>query len=303
VSRSRLRPAMRGTALALVAPVVLAGFLVAFLVAWSHTTSALLERPVTVKRALSTTAALFGDRVEAEVDVYTDDRTVDPGSVRVRTDFTPYRAVTTRVDRTSHAGLSLLRTRIVLTCLTQACLPPRTGGRVLHFAPLAVSYRASAKSASVEVPWGPLQVLSRLPADPAANVGVVDTAPALDPSFPRSPALLRGALIGAAALLGLAGAALVVTGLWPSNLPGRRRRPISPLEQSLLEVETAAQREDEPRRRHALDQLATRLAELPSPSLEARTRSLAWGPDTPEPQAITHLTDEVRASVNGGSRR
>lgn len=289
--------------LAAIAALVLAGLLAVFLSSTSRHGAALLERPVTVKRALSTTAALFGDRVEAEVDVYTDDRAVDPGSVQVHSDFAPYRALTTQVDRSRQSGLSLLRTRIVLSCLTRECLPSRTGGRVVRFAPLTVTYLQRGTSRALEVPWGPLQVVSRLPDDATANVGVIDTAPPLDSGFDHSPGLVRGILLGTAAVLGLAGAALVVTGVWPSPFAARRRRPLSPLEQSLLEVETAAQADDATQRRRALDGLATRLGELPSPSLEARTRSLAWGAANPEPQTIARLTDDVRASVNGGSRR
>ena len=108
------KPAVRIVALAAVAVAALAGFLAVFLVSTRQTPSVLLERPVTIKRTLSTTAALFGDRIEAEVDVYSDDRTVEPGSVRVHTSFTPYRAADTRVDRERRDGVSLLQTRIVL---------------------------------------------------------------------------------------------------------------------------------------------------------------------------------------------
>ena len=307
MSGSRLRrldrPAVRWAALAMVAALVLAGLLAVFLPSTPQHDAALLERPVTVKRALSTTAALFGDRVDAEVDVYTDDRVVDPASVRVRTGFAPYRAIAKRVERSGQDGLSLLRTRVTLDCLTRECLPPRRAGRAVRFAPLTVTYTQGGRQRSLEVPWGPLQVLSRLPDDATANVGVIDTAPPLDPGLGLSPGLVRGILFGAVAVLGLSGAALVVTGLWPSPFAARRRRPVTPLEQSLLDVEAAAAIDDETRRRRALDELATRLGELPSPSLEARTRSLAWGEARPEPQTIAHLTDDVRASVNGGVRR
>jgi hypothetical protein len=133
---------------------------------------------------------------------------------------------------------------------------------------------------------------------------VIDTAPPLDPGFALSPALLGTVLILTAAVLGLAGAALLVTGLWPPSFYSLQRwRRLSPLERSLLQVETAAQSSDETVRRHALDELATRLAELPSPSLEARTRSVAWGASTPAPETLTLIARQVRTSLNGGSHR
>ena len=283
---------------------MLAGFLTAFLRSDTRATPRLRERPITINRTLSATAVLFGDRLDAEIDVYTDDNSIEPGSVRVRPDFRPYRAVSTKVDRTSRNGVSLLRLRTSLVCLTKACIPPREGGRVIRFRPFTVTYRAGGQDAGGQVPWGPIQELSRLPVDSTARVGVVDTPPPLDPGFARSPTLLRTALIVAAAVLGVAGALLVVTAIWPPSFSSRyRRRRLSPLEQSLREVEAAARLGDEAQRRRALDQLATHLAELPSPSLEARTRSLAWGAPMPDPEGLTLLTEQVRTSLNGGARR
>ena len=96
----------------------------------------------------------------------------------------------------------------------------------------------------------------------------------------------------------------MVGGLWPPLFsPFRRTRPLSPLETSLLEVETAARVGDETSRRRVLEQLAMHLAEVPSPVLEARTRTLAWAESTPEPEALTLLAQQVRTSLNGAVRR
>jgi hypothetical protein len=297
-------PAARIAAITVVACALLAGFLIALLRSDAQTRPVLFVKPITVTRELSTTAALFGDRIEAEVDVYTDDRRIAPGSVRVRPDFRPYKAVTTRIDRESRDSVSLLRSRITLTCLTQVCVPPLTGGVALHFRPFTVFYRLGGQTKSGQVAWQPIQILSRLPLDPAARIGVADTAPPLEAGFPRSPTLLRMVLLLAATILALAGSALVVTSLWRTSFYARyRSRRRSPLERVLHEVEAAAQLGDETQRRSALDQLATRLAELPSPSFEARTRSLAWGAAKPEPEMLTLLAEQVRTSLNGGSRR
>lgn len=298
------RPATRAAAIAIVLCAVVAGFLAAFLVSRPHPEPALLDPPITIKQALSTSATLFGDSIEAEVDVYTDDGTIDPRSVRVSTDFTPYRAVATRVDRARLGHVSLLRSRIVLACLTKACVPPRAASGLLNFRPLRVTYRTGTGDASIDVPWTQIQLSSRLPRDPAALLGTIDTPPPLDPGFAVSPALLRTVLLLGAALLALVGAALVVTGVWPPSFYALHRwHRLSPLERSLLQVEAAAHSGDETVRRHVLDELANRLAEVPSPSLEARTRSLAWGASTPEPEALSLVAKQVRTSLNGGSRR
>jgi hypothetical protein len=294
-------PAARLLVIGLVLGTALAAVLAAVLVNRPSFSPSLLGDPITVNRALSTTAALFGDPVEAEIDVYTDDGKVPAGSVRVRTDFKPYRIVATKVDRVSQGGVSLLRTRISLQCLTRVCLPAPSGGRVVRFPPFALSYREGGREARVLVPWPPVQLSSRLPPDTSARVGIIDNPPPLEPGFARSPKTLRTLLLLAAAMLGVAGAALVVTALWPPPFWSQRRwRRLSPIERSLVQVEAAARNGDEGVRRRTLDQLATRLSEVPSPSLEVRTRALAWGQSPPVPEALTLLTEQVRTALNGG---
>ena len=239
-------PATRLVAIAVVLCAVIAGFLAAFLVSRPSAEPALLDKPITIKRALSTTAALFGDRIDAEVDVYVDDRTDrSRRSVRVRTEFRPYRAVTTRVDRASHGDVSLLRSRIVLTCLTKACVPPRTARppppvRTAH-GDLPDGTAGHEHRGSL----GPDPALFPASARPDGAASGWATPHRRSTRDSRvSPALLRTLLILAAAILGLGGAALVVTGLWPRSFYSlQRRRRLSPLERSLLQVETAAQSE------------------------------------------------------------
>ena len=131
----------------------------------------------------------------------------------------------------------------------------------------------------------------------------MDTAPTLEPGFDRSPETVRALFLVGAVVLGLAGAALVLTTLWPSSYAAQRRlRRLSPLERSLLRVEAAAARDDEATRRRTLDDLATRLGGVPAPALERRTRALAWGQSPPEPEALVLLAEQVRAALNGGVR-
>jgi hypothetical protein len=298
------KPAARLLVIGLVLGAAVAAVLVAVILHRPSSSPEMLENPVTVKRVLSTTAALFGDPVEAEIDVYTNDRRVPPGSVDVRTDFRPYRVVTTKVERVSQGDVSLLRTRISLQCLARRCLPPQQGGeRLVQFRPGAVRYRQDGRAMLALVPWRPLQLSSRLPLDSAPSLGIIDAPPPLEPRFAHSPEKLRALLLLAAAILGLAGAALVVTALWPRSFWSQRRlRRLSPLERSLLEVEAAARSDDESVRRRTLDQLATRLGEVPSQSLEAQTRALAWGQSPPAPEALTLLAEHVRTALNGGVR-
>lgn len=295
-------PVARLLAIGLIAGALIAGALVVFRADRPLSTTRLLDGPITVKRALSTSVTLFGDPVEAEIDVYTSDRSIAPRSVSVAPSFGPYRITATRITREHEGEISLLRTRITLECLTRTCLPPRGGVRVVRFRPFAVTYRRGARESRVLVPSEPLQVSSRLPRGAAARVGLMDTPPALEPGFDRSPERVRALLLVVAVVLGLAGAALVLTTLWPPSYAGQRRlRRLSPLERSLLRVEAAA-RDDEATRRRTLDDLATRLGGVPAPVLERRTRALAWGQSPPEPEALVLLAEDVRAALNGGVR-
>jgi hypothetical protein len=268
-----------------------------------NSSTRLLDEPVTVKRSLSTSAALFGDPVRAEVTVYSDNSRVGGRSVRVSTAFAPYRVAATRVEREQQGGVTLLRTRISLECLTLTCLPPPGRSRVIRFPPVTVTYRSEGRDQKILVPWQALQVSSRLPAATKTSVGIVDSAPQLDPQLERSPTALRVSFLVIAVILALGGTALVVTALWPSTyLTRRRERRLSPLERSLQHVEAAAEGDDEAARRKTLDDLAVHLAEIPSPALAVRTRALAWGQSPPDSEAVTSLTEHVRATLNGGGR-
>ena len=184
-------PAARVLAIVLILGAATAAILGAVVLDRPSSTTHPLDEPLTVKRALSTSAALFGDPIGAEIDVYTNDRSIAARSVRVSTDFKPYRVAATTVERVGHGGVSLLRTRISLECLARACLPPRGGKAAVHFPPFAVTYRHRGRDARVVVPWEPLQLSSRLPAEATTSVGIIDTAPPLDPRFERSPETLR----------------------------------------------------------------------------------------------------------------
>jgi hypothetical protein len=293
-------PAARLLALALLLAAALASLALALLPSSRGPGPRLLREPITVAQSLSPTTALFGDRLEAEIDVYTDDERIDPASVRVRSDFRPYEAVATDVGRSRRGTASLVRTRVSLSCLSPACLASRQGGRLLRFGPTTVSYRQGASELSLRRGWAPVRVYSRLGEGPQ----LVDAPPSLDPRFRVSPTMLRLALAALTAALALAGVVLVVSGLWPSFPYSQRRwRRLSPLEQALAQLDAAARIDDEDTRRRVLDQLATELGERELPLLERRSRALAWGEQAPEPEALDRLGEQVRSSVNGGVRR
>jgi hypothetical protein len=268
----------------------------------SSATPRLQQAPVTVKRGLSTGSALFGDTVEAEIDVVSDDRRVPPDSVRLETDFRPLTVVGTTVERERRGAATLLRTVVVLRCATVACLPPRDG-RPVRFAAATVRYRLDGRARAVAVPWRGLVVHSRLSGDPAAAEGITDAPPALSTGFARSPTVVVAVLVLLAIALGLVGALLVVQGLWPRFFYSLGWwRTLSPLSQSLLQVEAAASIDDEAVRRGALDRLATQLEAAQAPELGGEARRLAWGPTAPGPAELTGFVGRVRAGARKAGR-
>ena len=282
--------------------IVLVAFLALLAVALlpsSQPAPELLHTPITVARSLSPTAALFGDQIEAEIVVYTDDRRIDPASVRVDTDFRPYEVVATKRDGSGRGNVSLLRTRITLSCLSPACLAPREGSRVFQFRPLGVSYRQGEQGHTLQGPWDPVRVHSRLGQSPQ----LVDAPPDLENHVRVPPRVAQLVLALIAAALALLGATLVVTGLWPRFPYSLRRwRRLTPLEQALAQLDAAAGIDDEGARRRVLDQLATRLNEHDLAALEHHSRALAWRQAAPEPEELDLLGEHVRVSLNGSVR-
>jgi hypothetical protein len=293
---SGARPAVLALVLA-----AAAALLLAFITGRGNGTAPVLRTgPISIATTLSPASSQFGDRVEAEVDVYTDGRRVEPGSVKVTASFTPYGAVETRMSRSRRGDISLLRTRYELQCLTRACLPPEGAARAFRLPAATVSYTRDGRPTTTPVAWPELQVSSRVPAGSATPTALADAPPDVDPGFARPPRLVQALLLLAALVLGAAGTALVVSALWPASALARwRRGSPTPLEQSLARVENAARSDDEGERRRTLDDLATKLARVPAPPLETRARTLAWGAAPPAGEELTELAQHVRTALNG----
>ena len=275
-----------------------------------------LGRSVATSRSLTPTAHLFGDFVEARVDVIVDRTQLDPDRVSTTLDFLPYRIQNgVRRSRDDFSHFTRLRWEATLRCITVACVPSRLGSvlgaqegrgerRTYRFKPARVSYDdpATGKVRRLRsVFWPPLDAISRLSPDeqdvPAfADLGPggefrATLAPVAEPSY-RVPAWLLGGGLLAAALALLA---------FPATLVARevrRRRPepqdaprLSALERALQRVEHVRDHGDEEAQREALEGLAF---ELDGDGRAARVRALAWRPRPPAAAETTALVAELR---------
>ncbi len=294
------RPAARLLAIGAVLAVTLAIVVLVLRPAGAAPAPELRHSPITVTQAVTPTTALFGDRLEAVVDVYTAAPAVAAPSVRVATDFRPYTVVDTRVDRSSRRSVTLTRTVVSLQCLTTACLPLRRQPRTFHFAPTTVRYSRRGQDRTLTEPWSPVRVSSHLE---SAHARLAEVPPELTTETRLPPDALRLGLVAIAIACAAAGVWLVLTGLWPHVFSSRRRwRRLSELDRALAQLDAATAIDDEGLRRRVLEQLATRLGEADRASLERRTRTLAWSAHEPREEDLAALGAQVRADLIGGNR-
>ena len=177
---------------------------------------------------------LFGDTIEASVDVLLDRAKVDPASVRVSTEFLPWEIVGPQVRVRSDAGSNTyLQTTFTLRCTGSPCLPVndvqrarvRRSARLVRAAAVgaapgarAVDSRSTARSSSST--RGSRRRISTDRRRRAPSRG----APISSRSRPRRtgsrPRVLLVVLLVLAAVLVAAGAALAFVAI-----PRRRTSP------------------------------------------------------------------------------
>jgi hypothetical protein len=270
-------------------------------------------KSLATQRALTPTAHLFADPVEARLDVIVDRERLDPDRVRLRVDFLPYRMVDgLRRSRDDYPRFTRLRFEATLRCLTVACIPQRLGSilgdqegrgerRTFRFDPARVLYDdpATGRTRNLRrVWWPPLDSISRLATvnpelrflAPGAELEAT-LAPVREPDSTVPPWLLAAALLAAAA------AALSLPAVRVARWHRARRpqqepvSPLSALERALLQVERA--RDDEARR-DALEALALELDGDGGAPHARDARRLAWSPERPEPDEAARLLAAVR---------
>jgi hypothetical protein len=275
-------------------------------------------RALALSAALTPTAHLFGEFVQARLDVIVDRKRLDPDRIRPTLDFLPYRIQGgVRRSRDDFSHFTRLRWEATLRCVTIACVPSRLGSvlgeqegrgerRTYRFEPVRVTYEVPQTGKVITLNalrWPPLDAISRLSPDeeqiPAyASLGPggefrSTLAPVAEPSY-RAPAWLIGGGLLAAALALLA---------FPATLVARelrRRRPQaetgpgpSALERALLRVERARDEGSAEEQREALEALAH---ELDGDGRAARVRALAWRPRPPAADETTTLLADLRGA-------
>jgi hypothetical protein len=246
---------------------------------------------VAYRATLSPREALFGDPVEARIDVAVDPKQIDPDTVRVHTDFRPYAATPARIERRVGGGLVRLSFVYRLTCLDKKCLP-KGPERTIVFAPLRVRWENTTQI----LRWPSLQLASRLdPRDVAQPTPRSDVVRQPPMTWGVRPSTAIWVLVAAAVLL-LAYPALLAfragRRAWLRWRTSRLER-LSPLERALELLKRAAAGGEPDSSRRALERVARELGE---DELGTDARRLAWSRSRPEPETM----ESLRARVEDG---
>ena len=278
-----------------------------------HTAATSTQRgnPVAARPLLEPRTLLFGDTVRAVVDLTVDRAKVDPDSVNVSADFTPWSVFGTPVRTRRDAGTtSHLQVAYTLRCLTSPCIP--SGQAIsLELPRASVTFADRDGNAlpeeALRLTWPRLLVYSR------TSISVAETRGSVLPwradllSLPaasyRVPPLLAVslALLGSV-LLALATGVLVLRA-WPRRAPAPLPEPepppeleLSPLEQALVLLEDAQREDGSADRRRALELIAEEFAERET-SIARAAQVLAWSEAMPLAQQTRELAAQVREVV------
>jgi hypothetical protein len=300
-----------------VAAVVVAAAAAAVLLTTLGGRSSAAEAPkhgIGVVAAITPRAALFGDTLEARLDVLIDSRVVNPKSLKLLAEYGLYAPVAPpRVARSRVGELTRVVYLTHLQCLTLQCY----GGsrRYVQFPPARLVFtRAGGNADSVGIAWLPVEVSSRL-----SPVDLQLLSPIDQPPFHASMALPRATyrlppalLVVLLALLG--GLLLVAAGAVAVRLlPARSRRPAEPapvpveylrtltsLERALHMLERARERGAIPEQRKALENLAGELRRSGERELARSATILAWAERPPGNDATGALAAAVQQRIAKG---
>lgn len=269
---------------------------------------------------LATYDVQFGDTVTALVEVTVDRARVDPGSIRVGADFSPWQAVGRPVVRRfDGSSATYLETRYTIRCLESFCATDGPSG-VFGFRPARVTYHAAegdtdgpAATHTVQAAWPELLVRARY-APPRPSRDKAEKPPRWQaelvalprPDYRLDPwllvaVLLTGALVCGAAAVLLARRVLrpLVAAAAPASVGSANGRVATPLEQALALLEEPVRAHGD--RRRALELVADVLVRHGARALALSTRALAWSRAVPRSEETQTVARKARTELEGGA--
>jgi hypothetical protein len=263
---------------------------------------------------LDTYSVHFGDTVTAKVEVTLDRARVDPDSVRVRADFTPWKPIgPPQVVRRDGRSTTYVETRYTLRCLESFCTTPEEQS-LQGFPAARVGYTARGPGdekdtpKTVRVAWPQLLVTARY-APPSASQSASQpptrwqadllTLPAA--TYRIGPWGLTLILLGLSALLAAAAVAIVLrirprpTPPVAVAVPGSPGIGMTPLEYALELLEDPARVNGSGDQRRALELVADGLVHRGDGVLGRAARALAWSRSVPKIDETRGVARRARA--------
>jgi len=281
----------------------------------TSSSTARAQSPIEARTILSPPSALFGDTVTAVVEVTLDRSRVDPGSVRVRTEFSPWKLVTKpeRFRQDSKTS-TYLRTTFAVRCLDAPCLPS-ANTTFASFPPARVTYTPKSAAAggarsSLTVPWPQLVLDSRDVTRPGTRASATpwkaDLLSLPGVTYGTTPVVLFTLLLAAATLLAIAGVALAIRALPrdAEQIPVLTEQPSvpTPIEQAFVLLEDGARVNGVADRRRALQLVAEMLFERGDLDLARAARTLAWSEAAPATDATSTFAATARSALGEEER-
>lgn len=250
----------------------------------------------------------FGEPVVAELVVVADKSLVDPSTVRVNPDFTPYEPIGPRsVERTENATSVAWRIRFPLRCLREGCAPDGARRTIeLPGAGVLYQFRSQGRGTAI-VDWPSFEVTARVPDTALAPQNWranVTSLPAV--TYERSATTLTVGLLLGSLAFALLGIGLVWWLTRPKEaledeVAVEEAETLTPLERALQLAREAALDGDSPDRRKALERVARELGARGLPDLADRARALAWASGPANAVAVEELARDAHAATNGSA--
>jgi hypothetical protein len=274
---------------------------------------------IRLQTSVGTGPHLFGDQMDARLDLFVDRRRTDLGSIKVDTNFFPYarlgapRRTSVRDGDTQRISYSYR-----LECVTVQCFPGLTKQQFKVAFPYAVVRYKQQDGArrGLAVKWPTFRLISRLPALTAAQLRLqapvttglspasVMFAPVGVPAatYRMSPILLAVLLLAGAALALAAGAFVgrPVLEHIRSATQAEEGPTLTSLERALERVEESAKANGHGDR-EALAWLARELAGAGRPDDARVARRLAWSEHEPTAEDSVGLVRRVREGLGAQS--
>jgi len=259
---------------------------------------------------LDTYKVHFGDTIAAKVEVTVDRSRVDPDSVRVKTDFTPWEAAgRPDVVRRDGRSTTYLETRYTLRCLESFCLTPEEeSAQSFPAARITYTRAGGGDPQTMRVTWPEVLVTARYappsasqsssPGDTKWRANLLSLPQA---TYRIGPWALVALLLLLAALLAAAAVLIVLRTrpraatpvAAPAAVPGGPG--VSPLEYALALLEDPTRVNGSGDQRRALELVADGLVVHGDGALGRLARVLAWSRPVPKIEETSGLARKARA--------